>query len=115
MENNRRQRIIDRIDERTIVEDRGFKLNGKPSPCHIWTGPTSGTGKGGGYGRMSLEGQTVAVHIVAFTHYFGYVPGKRQVDHLCNQRSCCNPQHLESVTHKLNQKRRAERMKELNQ
>lgn len=42
---------------------------------------------------------------------FGYIPGNKQVDHLCNQRLCCNPQHLELVTHQTNQRRRAARSK----
>lgn len=63
---------------------------------------------------MSLNGQTVATHIVAFTHYYGYVPGKKQIDHLCNQRRCCNPAHLEMVSHLTNQRRRAKRAKESN-
>ena len=29
---------------------------------------------------MSLDGQTVAVHLVVFTHYYGYIPGKKQID-----------------------------------
>lgn len=80
--------------------------------CHIWTGPTSGNGRGGGYGRMSLNGITVAVHIVSYTHFFGYIPPKKQIDHKCNQRLCWNPQHLEMVTHLVNQRRRAARAKE---
>lgn len=106
---DRRQAIIERLAARCEIVDMGFVLDGKPSPCHLWTGPTSGTGRGGNYGRMSLNDQTVATHIVAFTHYYGYIPGNRQVDHLCNQRLCCNPAHLELVTHLRNQRRRADR------
>lgn len=105
----RRELIIEKIEERCAIVDTGFALDGKPSPCHLWQGPTSGTGRGGGYGRMSLNGQTVAVHLVAYTHYYGYIPGKKQIDHLCNQRLCCNPAHLELVTHLRNQRRRAAR------
>lgn len=112
MMKTRRKTIIERIEARCEIVDTGFVLGSKPSPCHLWTGPDSGTGKGGGYGRMSLDGQTVAVHLVVYTHYFGYIPGKKQVDHLCNQRRCCNPQHLELVTHLQNQRRRAKRAKE---
>lgn len=108
---SRRDEIISRIHERVSVEDRGFVLDKQPSPCHIWTGPDSGTGRGGGYGRMSLNSQTVAVHIVVYTHFYGYIPGKKQVDHKCNQRLCCNPAHLEMVSHLTNQRRRAERVK----
>ena len=111
LNNDRRQAIIERLEARCKIVDMSFMLGGHPSPCHLWTGPTSGTGRGGNYGRMSLNGQTVAPHIVAYTHYYGYVPGNRQVDHLCNQRLCCNPAHLELVTHKTNQRRRAVRAK----
>ena len=108
---DRRLTIIERLEKRCAITDTGFVLDGKPSPCHLWTGPTSGSGRGGDYGRMSLNGQTVATHIVAYTHYFGYVPSKKQIDHLCNQRRCCNPAHLELTTHLTNQRRRAKRAK----
>lgn len=111
MKTDRRQTTIQKIESRCAIEDTGFILDGNPSPCHLWQGPTSGTGRGGGYGRMSLHGQTVAVHLVAYTHYYGYIPGKKQIDHLCNQRLCCNPAHLEMVTHLRNQRRRASRAK----
>lgn len=87
----------------------GFEINGVPSPCHIWTGSHSGDGRGGGYPRMSLDGQTVAVHIVAFTNKNGFVPGKKQIDHMCNNRLCVNEDHLQMVTHKKNQKLRIQR------
>lgn len=109
---DRRNGIIKRIHERVMVVDNGFVTDGRPSPCHIWQGPTSGEGRGGGYGRMSLNGQTVAVHLVVYSHFYGYIPGKKQIDHLCNNRLCCNPLHLEMVTHKTNQKRRAARNKD---
>lgn len=109
----RRDQIIEKIYERVVVQDSGLEdAKGQPSPCHVWQGPHSGTGKGGGYGRTSLGGQTVAVHLVVYTHYFGYIPSKKQVDHLCNNRLCCNPDHLELVTHLQNQRRRAKRTKE---
>lgn len=112
MEKNRRQTIIDKIESRCVIEDTGFFIDGQPSPCYLWTGPTSGNGRGGGYGRMSLDGRTVEVHLVVYTHYHGYIPGNKQIDHLCNRRLCCNPQHLELVTHLKNQRRRAKRTKE---
>lgn len=77
------------------------------TPCLIWTGPTSGeNGRGRGYPRMCLDGQTVAVHKVAWTNVHGYIPGRKQLDHLCRNRLCVNPKHLRLVTHKQNQKAR---------
>lgn len=93
-----RQKIFDKIMARV-------KIN-KDTGCWEWQGPTFGDGRGGGYGRMSLYGQTVAVHIVMFVNFFGYVPSKKQIDHKCTNRICCNPDHLEMVTHKQNQRRR---------
>lgn len=76
------------------------------SHCLEWTGPTSGNGRGGDYPRMCLDGQTVAVHRAMFTNRHGFIPGRKQIDHMCRNRRCVNPEHLEMVTHKQNQKRR---------
>lgn len=100
----RREDIAAKIAERVIVcPDTG---------CHIWTGPTSGdTGRGKGYPRMNLDGQTVAVHRVVYTNEHGYIPGRKQIDHDCNNRLCVNIKHLFMTTHKKNQKLRAKRAK----
>lgn len=105
----RKESILSRIQSNCLEVDTGFTLHGEASPCHIWQGSTSGEGRGGGYGRISIDGHTSAVHRVVATHYFGYIPLKKQVDHKCNSRLCCNPYHLEIVTHRENQKRRAKR------
>lgn len=97
----RRAAIIGKVMERVKVDEE--------TGCWEWQGPTSGNGRGGGYGRMCLDGQTVAVHLVTFVHFNGYIPGKKQVDHVCENRLCCNPAHLELVTHKENQRRKNSR------
>jgi hypothetical protein len=103
---DRRESIIGRIFARCKSHNNG---------CILWTGPDSGTGRGGGYGRMSLDGQTVATHLVVFTHFFGYIPSKKQVDHTCNNRLCCNPNHLQLVTPLKNARLRNQRMKQSNE
>ena len=97
----RRSDIKTKIKTNTIVVDLGYI-----TPCHIWQGSNSGSGRGGGYPRMSLDGQTVAVHRVIYTNTNGYVPSKKQIDHLCRNRMCVNPEHLEMVTHRQNQRRK---------
>lgn len=94
---SRRDKIRDKIMARVrIDEDTG---------CWIWTGPTSGeSGRGAGYPRMSLGSQTVAVHIVMWTNEHGYIPGKKELDHVCRNRLCVrpDPEHLQLVTRKRN-------------
>lgn len=102
----RRDDIRDKIMARVQIVAAPAWLDVALGPCHLWTGPTSGSGRGGDYPRMFLDGQTVAVHIVAWTNEHGFVPGKRQLDHLCRNRLCVNDKHLELVTHKENQRRR---------
>lgn len=94
----RREAILAKVMKNVkIDEDTG---------CWVWQGGTSGNGRGGGYPRMSLDGQTVAVHRVMYTNVHGYVPSKKQIDHKCRNRCCVNPDHLEMVTHRENQRRR---------
>ena len=102
MSDGRRDKIWHKILSRVVVEDRGYD-----TPCFIWKGPTSGSkGRGRDYPRMSIDGGTVAVHIAVFLHFFGIIPPRKQIDHLCRQRLCVRPEHLEMVTHKKNQRRR---------
>ncbi len=84
--------------------------------CWLWTGPTSGEeGRGAGYPRMSLSGQTVAVHLVMWTNEHGYIPGKKELDHVCRNRLCVRPhsEHLELVTRKRNALRREQARRQL--
>lgn len=97
----RREAIRAKIYACVEIVDTGYI-----TPCHLWTAGDSGNGRGGGYPRMWLDGQAVAVHIVNWTNEHGYVPGKKQLDHLCRQRRCIRDDHLELVTHKVNQRRR---------
>ncbi|ANJ20783.1 endonuclease [Roseobacter phage RD-1410W1-01] len=99
----RRKEIFDKIMSNVKIDHN--------TGCWEWQGGTSGSGRGGGYGRMSLDGGTVATHITMFINFFGAIPPKKQIDHKCNNRICCNPDHLEMVTHKQNQKRRDARRK----
>lgn len=97
----RRKKIFDKIMSNVIINhDTG---------CWEWQGGTSGKGRGGGYGRMSLDGATVATHICMWINFFGMIPPKKQIDHKCNNRLCCNPDHLQMLTHKQNQKLRDQR------
>lgn len=97
----------DYIREKIMARVRVDEVTG----CWIWTGSTSGEkGRGAGYPRMSLSGQTVAVHLVMWTNEHGYIPGKKEIDHVCRNRLCVRPEpkHHELVTRKRNAIRREE-------
>ena len=100
-----RREIINRIVENIKICDQ--------TNCWVWQGATSGkedkNKTGRGYGRISIRGHTSAVHRVMYVCYYGYIPNKIQVDHLCFNRLCCNPEHLEAVTPKKNNKRKLKR------
>lgn len=77
--------------------------------CWLWKNGHSGSGRGGGYGRICIDGGTMAVHRVMYILKYGPIPPKKQIDHTCTNRACCNPRHLKMVTHKQNQKLRDQR------
>ena len=45
-------------------------------------------------------------HVVAYETFVGDVPDGLELDHLCMNAACVNPDHLEAVTHQLNIDRR---------
>lgn len=89
-----------------IAANIEIRLAGFHTPCWLWTMADSGKGRGGGYPRIKLNSRTCAAHIVSFVNAHGYVPGNKQIDHKCRNRMCVNPDHLEMVSHRENQKRR---------
>lgn len=63
-------------------------------PCWVWTASLHWTG----YGQI-WTGVTIRnAHVVAYELERGNVPPGLQLDHLCRNRACCNPAHLEPVT-----------------
>ena len=83
---------------------------GKRSECWMWKRGVTGSG----YGSFVLPGEVsptgVALHInahrVAWMLDHGRVPPKHAViDHLCGNRLCCNPQHLDAVAQVINSTR----------
>lgn len=59
----------------------------------------------GGYKSVRMRGRRQLVHRLVYEHFRGLIPSKLESDHLCRNRGCCNPDHLEMVTTAVNQKR----------
>lgn len=55
-----------------------------------------------GYPQVSYLSGMESVHRLMFTAAHGYIPARLQPDHLCRNRPCCNPDHLEAVTSREN-------------
>ena len=74
-----------------------------PSGCWIWIGALS-VGRTvrtrGGYGKFSLGNKGKLAHRVMYEHARG--PIQHEIDHLCRNRACVNPAHLEDVPHRTN-------------
>lgn len=83
---------------RTPLEIRFWKLVDKrvDGECWLWLGTLSN-----GYGRITeggANGRPIMAHRYAYELHVGPIPEGHEIDHLCRNRRCVNPAHLEAVT-----------------
>lgn len=79
----------DRFIQKVSFDDDG---------CWRWAGSISGTG----YGYFSFCSQTVYAHRIGYEFFVERIPDGLFLDHLCRNRACVNPDHLEPVTQRVN-------------
>lgn len=69
--------------------------------CHNWSGSLDEKG----YGQLGRGGRAMKAHRWYWIQRHGEIPEGLQLDHLCRNRRCVNPDHLEPVTNRENQLR----------
>lgn len=85
-------------DDAWVKQDRyEIQSNG----CWNWKGHLGS----GGYGRCNNRAGQSLAHRAFYTILKGDIPDGMQLDHLCRNRMCVNPDHLEPVNQKDNQLR----------
>lgn len=92
----KRGNLWERIRSRCVIQGE----------CWIWSGATNGRR---GYGRTYHNHRWLYVHRVAYEYVHGPIPDGLELDHVkargCTSPACCNPAHLEAVTHLVNMSR----------
>jgi hypothetical protein len=64
------------------------------SGCHIWTSVVTDNG----YGVTKWKGQRIRAHRLAYELWVGPIPEGTVVHHICSNKVCVNPKHLQAVT-----------------
>ena len=62
--------------------------------CWTWNGYRNDKG----YGHVKIDRRWLPVHRYCYEHAVGPIPTGLQIDHLCRNRACVRPTHMEAVT-----------------
>lgn len=71
-----------------------IKFNEETS-CWDW----KGTMFSNGYGAFKLKRKMWRSHRLSYSIFVGEIPSKHEIHHTCENRKCCNPEHLQLLKH----------------
>jgi hypothetical protein len=81
---------VDRFAEKVALTDSG---------CLVWIAGKNNKG----YGMFGVgNGRSTSAHRWSYEHHIGPIPEGMYLDHLCRNRACVHPNHLEPVTQRTN-------------
>lgn len=84
--------------EERVAQRMREKSQRDASGCIVWVGGITAAG----YGRIRVGDRTDYAHRVAWITANGPIPTDLVIDHLCRNRACVNPDHMEVVTNREN-------------
>ena len=91
------------MEDITPKEWRQLNRYVEEGDCWVWQGSLNHSG----YGRINFRRKWRTSHGAVYEAHRGPVPAGLVLDHLCRNRACVNPDHLEPVTQKENVRRAA--------
>jgi hypothetical protein len=88
--------LPDKIDAVSVA--RFWEQVQMTDECWNWQGKFGPNG----YGHLRTHGTTLSAHRFSYTLHRGEITDGLVIDHLCRNRGCVNPDHLEMVTQQTN-------------
>jgi len=81
-----------------------FEKVDKTGECWLWTGTLTSKG----YGRFYIHSKRYRAHRWSYERFASEIEDGLTIDHLCKNKACVKPGHLEAVTNSVNLRRHHE-------